>query len=744
MRIFRQINELCNNLLDLVDSEINLEQRLNILQFIASIYWDNDSSTYFNYRLETILLKLSKEIINFTHYDINYKDNHVLHVMTKSHLVGGHTRVVDNWIKCLGGMHSVLLNNSTINEVPEFLKLTVTDSNGEIILNEGNTLVEKALRLFKVSSQYKYIVLHHHPDDILPLLAFGNDYFKRPIFLYNHADHVWGCGYSVADRILELSEFAAKVFSEKYRAIPKGFSINVSIPVNIDHSLPLRDLSDKKIVISMASAYKFKPVAHLNFQNFVSKLLDLDAQIKYAVIGVESNDPDWEQLKKHYGSRIIFHGVLEKDAANVVLLEAGLYVDSFPLGSSTSMIEAISLGLPALSLKTKSQNMDSYMHISVDTVSELIDKSYELLNLDNEAKQKVIKYNYEKIAKYHSFASFKEKILALDSVLEHKPIKLTTQTNIHDEFIIQYSGFISELLGQDALKLNIGYFSVNGLFSKISLRNQSIIAKLLTKFNLDSLWSRSKIYPLVYTVPLVQIFYASKGEEFSETKLITQVFDFTNSTYIFNLPDVADISRIRFDPVNIPCKIYLKRFAVTDGSGVEHKLTNKANNASEVLNDENYFTFYHNDPQLIYELPDSLSDKVTNCFIEMEVFNIIDTENISWTSEIHNKYLSKAKVANDQYNHILHLNNNLNEQLSIVNHRNNDLNMQFNNLNMQFNNLSEQLSMVNHINNNLNEQLSIVNSKNEYLQDIITFMENTIIWKIRKLLKNIYRTVYKN
>ncbi|MCC2625497.1 MAG: hypothetical protein K0R14_1370 [Burkholderiales bacterium] len=739
MRIFKQIIKLCNDLLDLVDSETDLEQQLIILQFIASIYWDNDTKTYFSYRLETKLLELSKRIINVAADDINSKNNQVLHVMTKAYLAGGHTRVVNNWIKCLGGEHSVFFNDSNIDEVPNFLKLTVANAGGEIILNKGKLLSEKAAWLFKVASQYKYVVLHHHPDDILPLLAFGNSYFKRPVFLYNHADHVWGCGYSVADRVLDLSAHS-KNFSEKYRGIPEGTSVNVSIPVDIGQSIPPRNSANKKLIISMATAYKFKPITNLNFQDFVSQLLDSDMQIRYAVIGVDSTDPDWKALKNCYGDRVIFYGTLDKEAAKAALLEADLYVDSFPLGSATSMIEAISLGIPALSLKTPVQNMDGYAHISTTNVQDLIYKCHELLNLDSAAKQKVIQYNFEKILEIHSFAKFRENILALGSIVQHKPIELVNQANFEDEFIEQYSGFIANILEQDKIKLNMSYFSVDGLFSRICMRNQSIISGLLlTNFTPDTLYNKDNIYPLIFTAPVVQIFYAGKAEEFSEARVITHRFNFKSPNYTFSLQNLSNIKKIRFDPVNIPCLIQLKKFVIFDNNAVQHELIPVYNNADITINEKNYYAFYHSDPQLVFELPDSLSESIADCFIEMEVFNIFSTNKISWTSELYNQFVQDNVMNNTQLEYMYRLNQELHDQLTSINKRNKSL--------------TQQLTNTYNINKETVLQLGVANSKNQELQSenqllrnnaheyqrLIHIMENTISWKISKPLRYIRR-----
>ncbi len=344
------IKKILEKIYLLAKNHNDLESKISLYQFFASSYWHNYSNSFAHLRLEKDLIALSEEIIS-SDCDNKYEDDHILHIMTEAYLIGGHTRVVDNWIKSVNGKHSVILNNSYSLQ-PSFLVESVKSKKGKIIINDNVGFVAKANFLFKIASHFKYVVLHHHPHDILPLLAFGTKKFSRPIFFYNHADHVWGCGYSISDKIIELSKKGIE-HSNKYRGIPLNRIILGGIPIELE-SYPSFEIckKNKKYIVSMATSYKFYPIKDLSFQNFIDRILLAEDDIEYYAIGVSPEDEYWQILKYKYPSRVHLLGVLEKIEAHEIIKNATLYLDSFPLGSGTSLLEAASLGIPALSYKS--------------------------------------------------------------------------------------------------------------------------------------------------------------------------------------------------------------------------------------------------------------------------------------------------------------------------------------------------------------------------------------------------------
>jgi hypothetical protein len=458
----------------------DLEQKLRLYSFVARCYWDNPSVPYVNKELEEDLLLISKKVINF---DLDKFDgkNTTLHVMSQAYITGGHTRVVDNWIKALRNYkHSVIFNfHSSVYPAPKFLIDTVHNSGGDIIYNDKSSMIEKAKYLAKVASKYKYVVLHHHPSDILPLVAFGNSRFSRPTFFYNQGDNVWGCGYSVSDYILDLSSFGVD-FSHKYRGIPKSRSINIGIPVEIDkYSCNTLKRKGKVFrIASMAAAYKYKPLSKLSFQDFVDKVLSCKENIVFSIIGVGKRDSNWSDLLKKYGNRISFLGVLEKKEAHRVLKQADLYIDSFPFASYTSLIEAVSLGVPSLSLRNIMNNLDMVSKLGVATVEELVDKVMEVYSFSNKQKEAYVKDSVNYIYDLYSLESFKKKITKLyQDCQKHDPI-IMNDILIKDDFIKKYADFCYGLTRNNNFLYGFKSFE----FGRLKLKDRLEINKIAKTF----------------------------------------------------------------------------------------------------------------------------------------------------------------------------------------------------------------------------------------------------------------------
>ncbi|MCI0500860.1 MAG: hypothetical protein L0Y61_03845, partial [Epsilonproteobacteria bacterium] len=254
----KQIKNLLDDIYVLAKNDNqDMESKLSMYQCCASSFWHNYSGTFIHHQLEEDLIKISENIID-CEFDISFEADHILHVMTEAYNIGGHTRVVENWIKATSHKHSVFFNNPH-SACPIFLTDSVKSKNGLIILNDKNGFVEKAKYLAQVASRFRYVVLHHHSHDILPLLSFGTKRFKRPIFFYNHADHMWGCGYSVCDSIIEICEKGIQ-HSIKYRGIPEEKTFFGGIPIELSEKIDDKSNQIEKYIVSMASSYKYKPI----------------------------------------------------------------------------------------------------------------------------------------------------------------------------------------------------------------------------------------------------------------------------------------------------------------------------------------------------------------------------------------------------------------------------------------------------------------------------------------------------
>lgn len=589
-----------SSLYHLAKNEKSLEDKLSLYQFVASCYWHNYSNSYSHPELEQDLLIISNEIIDFNLSDHNGSNN-ILHVMTEAYFVGGHTRVVENWIKSSPEYnHSVVLNNGDSN-IPDFLKDAVERSNGDILLNIEKGFVNKARYLAKTANRFKYVILHHHPHDILPLIAFGNNHYTRPTFFYNHADHVWGCGYSVCNLVLGIRENSD--FNYEFRGIDYHLSTYVGIPVL--NNLEINNLSigvPRKSFVTMASAYKFSPTVEFNFQDFVNKLLDKYQDFSYDLIGVDNNDLLWSELLIKYRGRLNLHGILSSQESNAIINGSMLYIDSFPFVSFTSLIESVITGVPALSLRTPITVPPCYEDIVCDDISVLFTRIDEIIKYTSIERKNYLMKIINKIIKNNSFLSFDDYITRSYNFVTNAidKIKLNRIDN-HSEnkWIRSYSNFLFELLKQDTFKFDTHVFKILGYRSKQNVCRVLENHQLL--YNSQKLWGHGGILDEIDGGEFViQLFIANHDSiEFSSDICISKYLGL-ETTFCFSLLDYSSVTRLRLDPINQPAKVKLLSAHVTLNNGKNYPLELVWHNAD--LNADIY-DFKHDDPQFVFDIP---------------------------------------------------------------------------------------------------------------------------------------------
>jgi len=589
MHIKKNIKNAIQEIYTLANDTKNIEDQLNMYQFYASSCWHNYTETFSHKEFEEKLITISENIIDIP-INNSFDDNHVLHVMTEAYEVGGHTRVVENWIKSADENQSILINNKNL-AIPTFLEYAVSSKNGNIIINEAKTFLEKANFLATIASKYKYIVLHHHPHDILPLLAFGTSLFIRPVFFYNHADHIWGCGYSVCSLVMEI-QMQGITHSVKYRGIPKEKTKFIGIPLDLELNIQSNDLNEK-IIITMANAYKFKSIVGLNFQNFIDSILSKDINIKYYIIGVSSDDPDWITLRKKYSNQLFLLGELVKDKVLPILSTATLYVDSFPIGSGTSMIEAMRLGIPSIAYDSILQNVDSYRKYSYQSIDDMTTEAFRILSLSKQTRDELVNEQKKKLLKWHSLENFSFRISEVCSeVCSEVRERLILTGNIkYDAYITKYNNFLYHSLNQNKFIFD------GSIVSPLSPMQIENVIYILSNNNLlegSAYLHENKISFLGFVLngnrTLFQQLFIETHDGFTERDSIKLNYPSEIQEGI-NLTDFSNIKSLRFDPLNDFAIVKINRIEVNKQLYTD-KITSNA-----FYHEENIYYFFTDDPQ---------------------------------------------------------------------------------------------------------------------------------------------------
>ncbi len=363
------IDNLKNNILKVQQYEQRLlsnpsaKLAFEMLNFVMSmscpVYYSKILEDYFIGLMKNDLLQQAS--LKFS------KNTKILHVMSEAYLHGGHTEIVERWIlsSCKWSydqVHSVIITNQKNNiNIPLSLHKAVSRSKGKVLqINKHLTIEDKAVFLKKTSLDFSHIILHHHPNDPVPLMAFSDPKFIIPIILFNHCGHKFWLGRSVVDFCIDI-EKGQNLISTKKRGITNSSIVNMpykeSHYQNVDIKYLRKEMEipeGKKIIISMASDYKYEGIVDgQNFIDIIENILGLNSDFIFIGICIDNKKSQWQALKYKFKNRLILPGSMAKENIIKYLKASDLYIDSFPISSYLSLSDAISIGkLPCLSVKT--------------------------------------------------------------------------------------------------------------------------------------------------------------------------------------------------------------------------------------------------------------------------------------------------------------------------------------------------------------------------------------------------------
>lgn len=281
----------------------------------------------------------------------------ILHVMTQAEGVGGHARFALRWVQNDESRSHDLVLTRQRAPLPPALQEAIRSQGGRLRSIRGGPrrdLVARAAELRQLLSGYDAAVLYLHPYDVVSLMALAGPGQRPPTVFVNHADHAFWLGTSVADLVACIRETGIDLCVDR-RRVPRDRCVLLPIPMeevepSSSQEAAKRELglpSTAVVLVSVATAYKYEPIDDFDFLKLVTPVLATHPNAVLVAVG--PHGPRWAEAGRELGGRIVAPGPqadLKRfyDAADV-------YLDSYPVSSVTSLLEAGSLGVPVVRLR---------------------------------------------------------------------------------------------------------------------------------------------------------------------------------------------------------------------------------------------------------------------------------------------------------------------------------------------------------------------------------------------------------
>ena len=458
--------------------------------------------------LEQILLTIGQKSIQSDRASKNYasfnkQSRNVLHVCTSVGPIGGLSRMLWRWIQQdIASSHSVALTRQGLNEIPEILKEAISDSGGKIYLLDSNpgSLISRAKKLREIATNFDYLILHIHNQDVIPIIAFASKQRSTPVIFLDHADHMFWLGASVSDIVINLRESGMRLAQER-RSIDKNRSI--LLPTIIEPTQRLLSRAEAKqqlglgensiVLLSIARAIKYATINGISYVDAHIQFLERYENAFLIIVGSGYRE-DWaDTIQKVHGRIKVFSET--KDTA-VFYQAADIYVDSFPFVSTTSLLEAGSYGLPLVSRYPYTsdacgifgaempglagnliqvQDIDGY----VSTLSRLIDDKEFRLSLGEATQRKILEIHCEsswqaKLEEVYARAANLPRLMTLpittDQIALGEPdVFLPYIHGWHFNFTLAFQSYLVFLPFSQRLHLWYKLVKENGVGNRITL-----------------------------------------------------------------------------------------------------------------------------------------------------------------------------------------------------------------------------------------------------------------------------------
>ncbi|MDX9978066.1 MAG: hypothetical protein RBS16_08580 [Candidatus Cloacimonadales bacterium] len=391
----------------------NDEQAAVFFQITCHLAHKNNFGLYYSHEIENALQEISLSHVTCRDLPPSDRIRNVLHIATEINTIGGHNRILQNWISYSNILkNDLVITNQNQNCTSKELIYFFNKLGAKLyfLKNDKKDILSRAKMLYNIATNYDAIVLHIHHYDVIPSIALSK--FKRPIMLLNHADHSFWVGRNITNLILEIRE-TGKTLSKQKRNIPETNQYILPIPLQKKETIKkhearqiLKINQDDIIVFSVASTHKYIPIEGRGINELFLSLSNRYDNIKIIVVGPDKSTKFWQDL--YINSNYKVNAIGGKNNICLYYIASDFYVDSYPISSLTSLLDAAKYRVPIFSINN---NNDPYsiddialnnikfkfssFHELEERIAHLISNKKEYLAYSEQCYSSISKYHLE-------------------------------------------------------------------------------------------------------------------------------------------------------------------------------------------------------------------------------------------------------------------------------------------------------------------------------------------------------------
>lgn len=358
----------CGRFYDALSKEVQRQSRhssdpeatLKWIGFTAEFAWKTGVGRYADGTIENAAFKIGELLDRFPNaIRSNEWENvgraiphstrlKVLHVATTIYVTGGHGRLLNNFVRNdPNTCHSLIVTNQGSTPFPTWLEETISRNGGVVIQFPSNAPALSKAKWLRAAarSSVDAVILHHHPNDAIPIIALTAQDCP-PTAVMNHADHVFWLGSSVADVVVNIRQSGLNL--SKTRRLSRHNCL-LPIPLSAASETLTKEEARRKLgipndqfmLLSIGSAYKYQATETHDFFRSSARILSNYPKANLYIIGVEKK----HLANSHAAHHERLHLLGEIEDVRAFYSAADLYLEGFPFGSLTALLDAVAAGV---------------------------------------------------------------------------------------------------------------------------------------------------------------------------------------------------------------------------------------------------------------------------------------------------------------------------------------------------------------------------------------------------------------